>query len=349
MISAAGYSENTFNLKDPGRLCRGRERWIEPYEVEESEEPIYRCVVSGARFEDDSARDALRGVQHSGISVVDVVAGILGDNKLLAFMEDGHPADMPEAAEHIEAYSGYRYGGTRTEALVRWTVSLKGSESIGDLLGPDPMADVVRGFAVPRKGADEEKLRELLFLLTGMSTLDSPPARYQPAAIPEVLEEAELIVLMHRDKHGPALGIYGREAVDLKGILTPLAEASETLLVPFAIPPMLARWDRALSELRSHWDEEVSGAFPVPPAPEGYSWEGRRRRRRRKDEKKKAEKAAAAEAEAETQEATADDIDALLLIEEDEGPAPVDDDDGVLEIGGDDSMLDEDGVLELGD
>ena len=29
MISAVGYSENEFSIDDPGRLCRGRERWIE--------------------------------------------------------------------------------------------------------------------------------------------------------------------------------------------------------------------------------------------------------------------------------------------------------------------------------
>jgi len=52
------------------------------------------------------------------------------------------------------------------------------------------------------------------------------------------------------------------------------------LLVPFAIPPMLARWDRALSELRTEWMATREEEFPVPPAPESRSWENRRRGRR---------------------------------------------------------------------
>lgn len=372
MITAAGFSENTFKLTDPGRLCRGRERWIEPYELDNEPDPIFRGVVSGAQFEDDSARDALRGVQHSGLDFVQVVSSILGDKKLLAFMEDGHPADMPEAADHIEAYTGYRYGGTRNEALVRWMVHLQGHDAIAALLGDDATEDRVRGFVVPKKGHDEEKLMELLFLLTGMSTLDSPPARYQPAALAEVLEEAEMVLLLHRDKHGPAVGVYTSEPFDLHALLQPMAEEAEILLVPFAIPPMLARWDRALSELRGRWDEAASGPFPVPSAPEGYSWEGRRRRRRR--EKPEVEVAPVEDASIDDDGVLSlgDDglsMDDLLLVEED----PVEEDEGELldddlleekELSGDldgdqlfeventdetDVTDDDDGVLELGD
>lgn len=287
MISALGYSENSFELHAPGRLCRGRERWIEPWEFEENPEPVFRGVVSGAQFEDDSARDALRGLQHSGVSLIELVDAVLGGRAAVAFMEDGHPADMPEQAENIEAYTGYRYGGSRQEALVRWTVPVEGAEEIRSLLGEDPQVDRVRGFVVPKGDADPELLRDRLFLLTGMSTLDSPPARFQPAAICEVLELTEVLLLMHRDKHGPAIGVYAVDSVDMASLVAPLAESREALVVPFAIPPMLARWDRALSELRGEWDEDSLGPFPVPAAPEGYSWEGRRRRRsrkRRKDE-----------------------------------------------------------------
>ena len=48
--------------------------------------------------------------------------------------------------------------------------------------------------------------------------------------------------------------------------------------MPFAIPPMLARWDRALYELRMDWDPEHDGEFPVPPAEDaGGRWSARRR------------------------------------------------------------------------
>ena len=45
MISALGYSENSFELHAPGRLCRGRERWIEPWEFDEAQ----RAEVAAAR------------------------------------------------------------------------------------------------------------------------------------------------------------------------------------------------------------------------------------------------------------------------------------------------------------
>ena len=94
---------------------------------------------------------------------------------------------------------------------------------------------------------------------------------YSPTApwgVPAVLEHVPSVALIHRDKHGPALGIYGREPFSVDGLhSSPSDESgSQPLLVPFAIPPMLARWDRALSELREVWDESSLGPFPVPAA-----------------------------------------------------------------------------------
>ena len=64
MIHALGYSHDEFKATSPGRLCRGRERWIEPWELE-SAHAIHRLVITGAAFTDDSARDAVRGINHS--------------------------------------------------------------------------------------------------------------------------------------------------------------------------------------------------------------------------------------------------------------------------------------------
>ena len=55
----------------------------------------------------------------------------------------------------------------------------------------------------------------------------------------------------------------------------------ESLLVRFAIPPMLARWDRALSDARMEWMKTHDAEFPVPPSPEPSSWEPRWKRRQR--------------------------------------------------------------------
>jgi hypothetical protein len=203
-------------------------------------------------------------------------------------MEDAHPADIPEEADGVEAYSGYRAGGQSEDILVRWHKRVNGVREIRQVLGAENSpeneanaAERVRGFAVLQGEEDLEPLLERLFLLVGMSTLDSPPARFQPLALPEVLEIVKAVILLHRDKHAPALGVYTKEPIKIDGKLESLCEKEGVLAVPFAIPPMLARWDRALAELRAQWMADRGGEFPVPPAPEPSGWEPRRRRRRR--------------------------------------------------------------------
>lgn len=287
MVQALGFSQTAFNPLDPGRLCRGRERWIEPWPSEDgdSEAPgLHRLVLSGARFSDDSAADAMRGLTYSGIDIPTLISALFPRKPLLAFMEDGHPADIPEAAEAVEAYEGYRAGGLTEVGLVRWVRRVSGVREIREVLG-DPTEERVRGFLVlDQADAPVEELSERLFQLVGMSTLDSPPARFQPAAMPELLEHARAIVILHRDKHGPSLGVYTREPLKIEGRLESLAEKSGTLVVPFAIPPMLARWDRALAELRTWWTQNREEEFPVPPAPEPHAWDRRRGRRGRRRE-----------------------------------------------------------------
>lgn len=283
MIHALGYSETEFNPIDPGRLCRGRERWIEPWPPEPGEQPpdLHRLVISGARFSDDSAADAMRGLPFSNVDVAALIAALFPRKTLLAFMEDGHPADIPDDAQAIEAYEGYRAGGLTEVGLVRWVRPISGIREIREILG-EPLEEKVRGFLVLDGEADVNDLSERLFRLVGMSTLDSPPAHFQPVALPDVLEVARAVVVLHRDKHGPALGIYSRERIKTEGRLEQLAEKSESLLVPFAIPPMLARWDRAIAELRSWWSRNREDEFPVPPAPEQQGWGGRRSRGERR-------------------------------------------------------------------
>ena len=271
MIHALGYSHNTFDPSRPGRLCRGRERWIESWEVEDPLPTIHRLVISGAAFNDDSARDALRGVQHSGVDLAALVAQLFPRKSMLAFMEDGHPADIPDEAMGIEAYDGYRAGGRVGLGLVRWHVEVAGVRAFRTLIGPDP-DERVRGFVVLDGVEEPEKLPDAIFRLVGMSNQDSPPARYSPVALAELLEMASAVVLFHRDKHGPALGVYSRSPIKTDGRLEGMCEKVGALLVPFAIPPMLARWDRALAELRTQWLATREEDFPVPPAAEPTPW-----------------------------------------------------------------------------
>ncbi len=300
MIQALGYSRTEFKPSSPGRLCRGRERWIEPFPIEEGD-IVHRTVITGATFTDDSAADALRGVQHSGLAVGQLLGTLFQRKRLVAFMEDGHPADIPEDAAGVELYTGHRAGGRSEALMVRWFREVSGIRELRELLGKDAEADRVRGFV--QLETDQELTQDLcdaLFLLVGMSNLDSPPARFQPAALPEVLEHVKLVILLHRDKHGPSVGIYSRDQLTVAAKLTTLTDRVGALLVRFAIPPMLARWDRALSELRSEWLATRQDEFPVPPAPEQSAWAPRQRSRRgRRERLAKDAEAAARAAQAE--------------------------------------------------
>ena len=90
--------------------------------------------------------------------------------------------------------------------------------------------------------------------------------------------EVKAAILLHLDKHGSVLGIYSEEKVEAEAVLQGLCDQCGGLLVPFAIPPMLARWDRALSELKAIWPD--AEAFPVPEAAE-QTWIPRNARRGR--------------------------------------------------------------------
>lgn len=241
--------------------------------------------MSGAIFTDDSARDARRGLPHSGVDLIESIDALLPKATFLAFMEDGHPADIPEDAQGIEAYMGYRAGGLTRLGLVRWFMRVQGVDGLKKLIGDDPngIHGRVRGLAVvdPKDESGDEALYEKLFLLVGMSCLDSPPASYQPGALPEVLELTSAVVVFHRDKQGPTLGIYSAEAIDTAP-LDGLCDTYGALLVPFAIPPMLARWDRAIAELRTVWIANREEEFPVPPSAHNDGWPPRGRRNKKK-------------------------------------------------------------------
>jgi hypothetical protein len=278
MVQALGYSVDVFDPADPGRLCRGRERWIEPFELEGPTPPLHRLVVSGATFSDDSAADARRGLPFSGIDLATVLVTMFPRRALVAFMEDGHPADIPEGAEGVEMYEGHRAGGRSQELMVRWFRKVSGVREIRAVLGSEEDPKVL-GFAVVDGDVElDDEVRQRFFLLVGMGSLDSPPARFQPAALPDVLEFCRAVVLVHRDKHGPALGVYSKEPLGVEERVVALAEKEGHLAVSFAIPPMLARWDRALAEAREAWLARTDAEFPVPVA-EAPRWQPRRGRR----------------------------------------------------------------------
>lgn len=279
MVRAFGYCNDSFDPTNPGRLCRGRERWLEGLPVENAV-PLFRTVCSGAVFSDDSARDALRGLHFSGVSAGKLLEAIFPKQPILGFREAGDPRALPAELLLEEDYVEPIAGGLRSAPAVRWIARGRGAEIDAWIEGEKdgvacPKAD---GFVVGGS-PPSPALVEALFRLVGHSDPDDRPARhYDPTAIPEVLEHARAVVLLHLDKHAPALAIYTKEPLESDGVLDLTARAADAFPVPFAIPPMLARWDRALYELRMDWDPEHDGEFPVPPADDaGGRWSSRRR------------------------------------------------------------------------
>ena len=288
MVQAIGYVTESFDPATPGRLCRGRERWIEYETMGEAEEctGLHRIILSGATFTDDRARDARRGLNFGPVDIWSLLHALLGEGLLIAYCEEGHPHEVPEHAANIEHHTVARPGGGLREWRVRWHVEVNDNESLQAAMdaGADvffsldkatdkpainshespiipPVADAFTGLT----SHIDEPLAQALFLLTGFRCEGRPNRYFQPWGIPAVLEHTNAVALIHRDKHGPALGVYRSGEHNFAEAFTTIeTEDAKPLFVPFAIPPMLARWDRALWDLRQDWDAELRGEFPVP-------------------------------------------------------------------------------------
>jgi hypothetical protein len=282
MIRAFGYCNDAFDPTRPGRLCRGRERWLDGLPTAPSE--LHRTVLSGAVFSDDSARDAQRGYRFAGVPAGPLLTELFPGREFLAFCEAGDARALPHGALLEEDWTRSVRGGSSEEPAVRWVARPSQAEvdawlegEVGGLACPRADALIVR-----RKAASvSEPLLAAIYALIGLGDADDHPSRrYCPTAIPDVLEHADALVLFHLDKHAPAVSIYTRAPLESDGVIDLAARAVGAFPVPFAIPPMLARWDRALYELRMDWDPDRDGEFPVPPADDaGGRWSARGRRR----------------------------------------------------------------------
>lgn len=284
MVRALGYSVDLFDPADPGRLCRGRERWIDPLPLDEAV-GLHRLVVSGASFSDESASDAQRGLRFSGLGAGEVISALFPGRVVIALAEDANPRAVPMGAFDDEIYALTRTSGPLRVWRARWKQHCPDAATMESAV--EAGADVLvilgqRGGRSAARSAVEplpEGLDQALFLLVGFRHEGAPGRRFQSAALPAVLEQATAVVLIHQDKHAYSLGVYSREKLSPKEPLERLARARGALPVPFAIPPMLARWDRALWELRQAWDDRAAGEFPVPPTLEPgrrTRWAGRR-------------------------------------------------------------------------
>ena len=295
MVRAFGYCNDVFRPHYPGRLCRGRERWVEGL-PDSPDATLHRTVCSGAVFSDDSARDARRGFRFSGVEAGRLMAALFPGAKFHGFCEGGDPRALPAKMSVEEDHLRSWWGGARQSPAVRWLAPATPQEidiwMAGELDGlAAPLAD---GFVVLDKAPTPALIEALYHLVAFADPVDRPARKYAAAAVPEVLAHARALVLLHLDKHAPTLAIYTPSPLQSDGVIDLCARAAEAFPVPFAIPPMLARWDRALYELRMDWNPEHDGEFPVPPADDaGGRWSARRRQ----VEEAKPEAEAAAEEE----------------------------------------------------
>ncbi len=295
MVRAFGYCNDTLDTAAPNRLCRGRERWLDGI-PDTPGVTVFRTVLSGAAFSDDSARDALRGFRFAEVSAGPLLAKLFPGHDLWAFCNAGDPLALPAGCVVEEDWTLALAGGLRTRPAVRWLAP------VPDDLADDLIVGELDGVATPRadgfvllKGAPTEALSVALYQLCGFGSAEQLPAElYAASAIPAVLAEARAVVLLHLDKHGAAAAIYSSEPLKADDTIRAAAQAAGCLAVPFAIPPMLARWDRALYELRLDWNTAEAGEFPVPPADDaGGRWSSRSRRIGNPDEEPESEPASA--------------------------------------------------------
>ena len=302
MPNALGFHEGKFNPYKPGRLSRGRERWITPWPEPDEAEAIQRVTISGTTLTDDAARDNLRGVAHSGLSLAHLITDLFPRRHFVGFMEDGHASEIPDDATEVEAFLASTAGGRGRTPAVRWRKTANGLTGLLSLLPAEQAKTDLLGLAVlPSDNKTPDGLSNLLYALTGLSTQDSPPARFQPGALIDLLAVIPALILFHRDKDGAAVSIYTTNTVFTEK-LEAVATKRDVLLVPFSIAPMLARWDRALFEWRQNWNKE--DPFPVPESetPSGWAIRTQHRIQREKEKKLRAEKRAAEQAEREKAE-----------------------------------------------
>jgi hypothetical protein len=290
MFRALGISDDLFDPNHPHRLCRGRERWIEHEPLETPVERVQRLVISGATFSDMRAHDASRGLVRAGVDAGGLLAAIFPGAPLAAFCEAGDPRALPPTTWSEEDWSQPLEAGRRRVPAVRWIAPCAPAQVSAWMHGP--REDVPESGGVPRADGFlvgvtrvTAELQDALFALVGQQALeDRPWHRYDPTAIPRVLAHASALVLLHEDKHEPALAIYTKDPTEAIGAIEWVARQAGALPVPFTFPPMLARWDKALHMLQLQWDPGTEGEFPVPPAEDTRPWRNRGAARRAQEQ-----------------------------------------------------------------
>ena len=265
-VSCIGYSQTLFSTSKPDRLCRGREHWIyQPDDVED--EMLFRTVISGTTIKDSQVRFLERGLRCSGKHLKDILAILFPQRNVIAWVEEGDANEISPHAGGVELYqinrphAPHNKWGARYELPVQPETWERALACGADVFLIDPMLrdedepqQEMRSYPPlvgeePEPASLPESLRNALFLLVGHRNPQHPIARFQAIAIADVLKHCSAVVLIHQDKHDICLGVYTQD-MEFEIPVASLIENLSVVVVPFSIPPMLARWDRALRDLQ---------------------------------------------------------------------------------------------------
>ena len=284
MTIALGYSVGRFTPASPDRLCRGRERWITAPSDRVGEE-LQRIVITAARFDDDSSKNAKRGLSCADVALFDVLRALFPSQRIVACAEDTTAQSITEGAQGVERYVMNRPFRPVQRWFARWEMDCESSTELEQAFAAGAtvfmIAPQLREADAPElsysdlpPAIDEdanpsrltEEMRQALFYLTGGRTGPNSFGQYQPTALFDLLSQSEAVVLIHRDKHAECLGVYVDSKEKAEGLANSFVSGVSNVTVPFSIPPMLARWDRAIWELQNGWNEDEQGPFPLPAA-----------------------------------------------------------------------------------
>ena len=309
MISAIGYSKNTFTPFRPQKLGRGKESWLEEVYSEtemvlklmaeqqaSADQTIHRIIFSGAKLEDISAKNTERALMASGVTAGELLFALYPDAELVVCGEEC--GSVPEGAVGVEAYRVSETTGVLGAWRYRWTLPCKEPQQLdkavslgGQVVLIDPQKreeEPVNVLAAENPPDFEqappmlsEAAKQALFLLSNGRAYK---AKYRASALPKILTHASQVALFHNDRNGYALGVYSHQDPEIDTHLDAYARSRAILLVPFVIPPMIARWDRALLELLRAWDKKE----PFPLASDDVALSSKNKDVRETKEKKAA-------------------------------------------------------------
>ena len=283
-ILGFGVSSTSFSLTSPQKLARGRENWIdELYEKrykknnndqQENYDDVYRLVICGAKFQDSSASQAKRGLEQIDVDIGEILFLLYPEDRLVVYAEEVESA--PVGASGVEWYRISRPFEVVQVWRCRWEMECKTPEDINRgleaggtivLINPkEPQEEYINKGEIPLDCESEEQdsvLRE--FTRQHLYIMHTPKVKgtqYRAREIHYLLLDAQAVTLFHKDRNGLACAIYSKNNQNKETVLQKYAAENHLIYIPFLIPGFLARWDRAIADLFSQWDEEKE--FPIP-------------------------------------------------------------------------------------